>query len=90
MGGVVFRYDWSDHVARLSTFLRIRGEVSVLNLISVSVTLLLKLGYDFNSQLLSGHAELVDEVSVWFSSQSVSILTTGRSGPATATLPSPN
>ncbi len=94
MGGVVFRYDRSDHVARLTAFLQIRGEVSVLSLISVSVTLLLELSYDFNSQILSGHAEVVVEVSVWFFSQSVSIpydwsVKTGNSDPTFAELMAP-
>jgi len=95
MGGVVFRYDRSDHVARLTAFLQVRGEVSVLSLISVSVTLLLELSYDFNSQILSGHAEVVVEVSVWFFSQSVSVpydwsVETGNSDPTFAELMAPD
>jgi hypothetical protein len=73
MGGVVFTYDRFAHIARLTGFLQVRGEVNVLSLINVSVTLLLELTYDFNSDILSGHAEVVVELSVWFFSQSVTV-----------------
>ncbi len=94
MGGVVFRYDRPNKIARLTAFLQVRGEVSVLSLISVSVTLLLELSYDFNSQILSGHAEVVVEVSVWFFSQSVSVpydwsVKTGNNDPTFAELMAP-
>lgn len=94
MGGVIFRYDKPQGIARLTAFLQIRGEVSVLSLISISVTLLLELSYDFTTEILSGHAEVVVEVSVWFFSQSVSIpydwsIKTGNNDPTFAELMAP-
>ncbi len=94
MGGVVFTYDRSKEIARLTAFLQIRGEASVLSLITVSLTLLLALGYDFKTEILSGSASVVVEVSVWFFSQSVTIpyeweAKTGNSDPTFVELMAP-
>jgi hypothetical protein len=94
MGGVIFTYDRLKKETKLTAFLQIRGEVSVLSLISLSVTLLLELSYDFRNEILSGHAEVVVEVSVWFFSQSVSIpydwsAKTGNNDPTFAELMAP-
>lgn len=94
MGGVALRYDKAQGIARLTAFLQIRGEVSVLSIISVSVTLLLELSYDFTTEILSGHAEVVVEVSVWFFSQSVCVpydwsVKTGNNDPTFAELMAP-
>lgn len=94
MGGVIFVYDRPKKEITLTAFLRIRGEVSVLSLIAVSVTLELHLSYDFTIEILSGHAEVVVEVSVWFFSQSVSIpydweAKTGNDDPTFAELMAP-
>lgn len=73
MGGVVFEYNKLQRRARLTGFLRLHGEIEVLSLISIAVTLLLSMTYDLNTHVLSGHAEVVVQVSVWFFSQSVTI-----------------
>ncbi len=71
MGGICFRYDRAVPLAEIVAFLRVRGELNVLGLISVSVTLLITLTYDLDSNSLIGHAEYVVQVSVLFFSQSV-------------------
>lgn len=94
MGGVIFIYDRPKKQTTLTAFLQVRGELSVLSLINISVTLLLELTYDFRNEILSGHAEVVVEVSVWFFSQSVSIpydweAKTGNDDPTFAELMAP-
>lgn len=57
----------------LTGYFRIRGEVSVLGLISASITLELSLTYEFASGKMVGRASVVVEVSVLFFSASVEI-----------------
>ncbi|GAA3619461.1 hypothetical protein GCM10022236_22110 [Microlunatus ginsengisoli] len=73
MGGVCFRYDRAAQLAEIVAFLRVRGEINVLGLISVSVTLMITLTYDLNRNSLIGEATLVVQVSVLFFSQSVTV-----------------
>lgn len=56
-----------------SAYIRIRGEVDVLGLISASITLELSLTYHFETGKLIGRASLVVEVEVLFFSASVEI-----------------
>ena len=57
-----------------TAYFRIRGEVSVLGLISASITLELSLSYDMSRDKLHGRASLVVEVEVLFFSASVEIV----------------
>lgn len=58
----------------LTAYFRIRGEVSVLGLVSASITLELALAYRFDTGKLIGRASLVVEVEVLFFSASVEIV----------------
>lgn len=58
----------------LTAYFRIRGEVSVLGLISVSITLELSLAYDMKRDKLHGRASLMVDVEVLFFSASVEIV----------------
>ncbi|WP_139057918.1 hypothetical protein [Tsukamurella pseudospumae] len=58
---------------QLAAYFRMRGEVSVLGLISASIELYLELSYDFHTGKLVGYARITVQVSVAFFSQSVSI-----------------
>jgi hypothetical protein len=72
MGGVTFAYTRAGGIT-ITGFFRVRGELDVLGLIRVSVTLTLALTYQPATRLLVGSAELVVEVSLLFFSQSVTV-----------------
>ena len=57
----------------LTAYFRLRGEVSVLGLISASIELYLSLTYDFPSGKLTGTATITVKVKVLCFSKSVSI-----------------
>jgi hypothetical protein len=71
MGGVCFRYDRANELAQIVAFLRVRGELNVLGLVSVSVTVMITLTYEPDDNSLIGHAEYVVQVTALFFSQSV-------------------
>jgi hypothetical protein len=76
MGGIGFHFD--DEVAEISGYFRIRGELDVLSLIAVSVTLTLTLAYDFGTNELVGTAKLAVSISVLFFHETVTIEMTRR------------
>lgn len=95
MGGVCFRYDRNVPLAEIVAFLRIRGELNVLGLISVSVALTVTLTYDVDRNSLIGEAVYVVQVSVAFFSQSVSVpfkweIVGGNADPTFAELMAPD
>src|SRR5208283_1321876 len=55
----------------LTAFLRLHGELDVLGLISVSVTLSVSMTYDFTNKMIIAEAEIQVAVSVLFFSTSV-------------------
>jgi hypothetical protein len=57
----------------LTGYLRIRGEVDVLGLISASITLELSLTYEFGTGKMVGRASITIEVEIFFFSFSVSV-----------------
>jgi hypothetical protein len=57
----------------LTGYFRIRGEVSVLGLISASITLELSLTYDFPTGKMVGRASIVIEIEILFFSASVEV-----------------
>jgi hypothetical protein len=69
MGGLYFRL--LEGAVMLRGFLRIRGEVDVLGLISASIELSLQLAYDSSSGDVTGRATLEIEVSIGFFSTGV-------------------
>ena len=69
MAGVYFKL--SSGGGTILGYLRIRGEVDVLGLISASITLAMELGYDAGKVV--GRASIIVEVSIAFFSTSVSI-----------------
>ncbi|HEX7669492.1 MAG TPA: hypothetical protein VF395_07915 [Polyangiaceae bacterium] len=71
MAGIYFKMESSD--ASLSGYLRIRGEVDVLGLITASIEMYMELSYEFSSHKLVGRATIEIEVSVAFFSFSVSV-----------------
>jgi len=76
MGGVYF--GWFLDAVKLTGFVRIRGEVSVLDLISASIELYMALEYrtepgDFSNGKVVGRAYLEIEVSIAFFSKTVRI-----------------
>jgi hypothetical protein len=76
MGGVYF--GWFDPSIELTGFIRFRGEVSVLDLISASIELYMALEYrtasgDFTKGKVVGRAYLEIEVSVAFFSKTVRV-----------------
>ncbi|MFI5305786.1 MAG: hypothetical protein ACHQ53_00460 [Polyangiales bacterium] len=71
MAGFYFKMESDD--ATLTGYFRIHGEVEVLGLIGVSITLYMELSYEFSSHKLVGRATLEVEVSIAFFSISVSI-----------------
>ncbi|KJY43474.1 hypothetical protein VR41_03065 [Streptomyces sp. NRRL B-1568] len=76
MGGVYFRLERAPDGTlggTLEGFLRIRGEVDVLGLISASIELTMQLTYNFGTGKLEGRARLVVEVEIGLFSKSVEI-----------------
>ncbi|HEX7480627.1 MAG TPA: hypothetical protein VF331_22695, partial [Polyangiales bacterium] len=71
MAGIYFRMEQSD--ATLTGYLRMRGAVNVLGLITASIELYMELSYEFSSQKLVGRATIEIEITIVFFSISVSI-----------------
>ena len=71
MAGIYFRLETGNSV--LTGYFRMRGEVSVLGLISASIELYLELSYEFSSGKAVGRATLTIEVEIFFLSFSVQI-----------------
>jgi hypothetical protein len=71
MGGIYFRWE-EDKGVSLTGYVRIRGEVDVLGLISASIEMSLELTYQESNQA-AGRATIKVEVDVLFFSGSVSI-----------------
>jgi hypothetical protein len=71
MAGVYLRLEADD--GSLTGYLRIRGEVDVLGLISASIEMYMGLTYEFGSGKVIGRATITVEVEVLFFSASVSI-----------------
>jgi hypothetical protein len=75
MGGLYFKVEDVDGrmEATLTAYLRIRGELRVLGLVSVSVELMLALTYQPATGKVSGRAELAVRVKVLFFKKTVKI-----------------
>ena len=71
MAGIYFRLE-SDK-GSLTGYLRIRGEVDVLSLITASIELYLALTYAFDSGKMVGEASITIKVEILFISTSVSV-----------------
>jgi hypothetical protein len=71
MAGVYLRLEADD--GSLTGYLRIRGEVDVLGLISASIEMYMALTYEFGSGKVIGRATITVEVEVLFFSGSVKI-----------------
>jgi hypothetical protein len=71
MAGVYLRLEASD--GSLTGYLRIRGEVEVLDLISASIEMYMGLTYEFGSGKVIGTATITVEVEVLLFSASVQI-----------------
>jgi hypothetical protein len=71
MAGVYFRLEMEK--GSLTGYIRIRGEVDVLGLISAAIEMYMGLTYEFGSGKVVGRASIVVEVEVLLFSQSVSI-----------------
>jgi len=71
MAGVYLRLEAAK--GSLTGYLRIRGEVDVLGLISASIEMYMGLTYEFGSGKVVGRAKITVEVEVLFFSASVSI-----------------
>ena len=69
MAGVYLRLETND--GSLTGYLRIRGEVEVLDLISASIEMYMGLTYEFGSGKVVGRATITVEVEVLFFSASV-------------------
>jgi hypothetical protein len=76
MGGVYLKLE--GDAGSLTGYLRIRGEVDVLGLISASIELYMALTYEFATGKMVGRASLTIEVEVLFFSASVTIETERR------------
>jgi hypothetical protein len=72
MGGIHFAYDRQIGPV-LSGYLEVRGEVEVLCLVEVGVSLLVVLAYNFQTGELSGRAELEAHVRVLFFRKTVRV-----------------
>jgi hypothetical protein len=72
MGGIHFAYDRQIGPV-LSGYLEVRGEVEVLCLVEVGVSLLVVLAYNFQTGELSGRAELEAHVKVLFFKKTVRV-----------------
>lgn len=71
LGGV--RFLTSGETIELDAFIRIGGSVEILGLVSVSVELTVKLGYNESRNSLYGRATLVIEVDLTLFSESITI-----------------
>lgn len=71
LGGL--RYVQHGPTVKLTGFIRIGGSVSVLELVSASIELVIELGYDTDSKTLAGRATLVLEIDLTLWSASVEI-----------------
>jgi hypothetical protein len=71
MAGIYFRLEAKD--GSLTGYVRIRGEVDVLGLISASLEMYMGLTYEFGSGKVVGRATITIEVEVLFFSESVSV-----------------
>ncbi len=71
MAGIYFRMEAND--ATLTGYLRMRGAVNVLGLITASIELYMELCYEFSSHKLVGRAQIEIEITIVFFSVSVSI-----------------
>ncbi len=71
LGGV--RYLQQGTTVTLTGFVRIGGSVEILGLISVSIELVIELGYDTDTKTLAGRATLVLEIDLTLWSDSVEI-----------------
>lgn len=71
MAGIYFRMENDD--CSLTGYLRMRGRVSVLGLITASLEMLMELTYEFSSHKVIGRASIEIEVSVAFFSTTVTV-----------------
>jgi hypothetical protein len=71
MGGIYFSIEGSD--ALLTGFVRVKGKLDVLSLISVSVELFLGLTYEPADQSLLGKAEIVVKIKLLFLHKTVRV-----------------
>jgi hypothetical protein len=71
MGGIYFKLEYGD--ASLTGYLRIRGELDVLGLISVGVELMLALAYVSKTSKVEGYAEMAVRVKALFFRKTVHI-----------------
>jgi hypothetical protein len=71
MAGVYFRLEASN--GSLTGYLRIRGEVDVLGLISAAIEMYMSLAYEFGSGKVVGRATITVEIEILMLSESVSI-----------------
>jgi hypothetical protein len=71
MGGIYFKLEHND--ATLTGYLRVRGELDVLGLISVGVELMLALAYISETKKVEGYAEMAVRVKVIFIRKTVRI-----------------
>lgn len=71
MGGISFFIEESE--AKLTGYLRVRGEVQVLGLVSISIESTLSLSYDTQSGKVEGAAEWVLRVKVLFFRKTVRV-----------------
>ena len=76
MGGIYLRLEGEQ--GSLTGYLRIRGEVDVLSLISASIELYMALAYEFHTGKMVGQASITVSVEVLFFSTSVRIHTERR------------
>ncbi|MBT2382939.1 hypothetical protein [Streptomyces sp. ISL-11] len=73
MAGIYFRLEIDTGESRLTGYLRARGEVDVLGIVSASIELYLELTYDIGSRTVFGKARLTISIHIGFWSQSVTI-----------------
>jgi hypothetical protein len=71
MAGIYFKMKGKE--AALTGYLRIRGEVSVLGIISCAIELRMDLAYEFSSGKVVGRASLMIEIEVLFFSKTVEL-----------------
>jgi hypothetical protein len=71
MGGVYFKMESNE--ATLTGYFRIRGEVEVLGIVSVSIEMYMELSYEFSSGKCVGRATISVEVEIAMVSETVEI-----------------
>ena len=71
MAGIYFRMELDD--CSLTGYLRMRGRVDVLGLITASLEMLMELTYEFSSHKVIGRASIEIEVSIAFFSTTVTV-----------------